>query len=229
MSKFFPEIADVLNRYHTLRDANSYLIDKHKADQAVNDNTAKELLAAKKFKENQLLNQSNEVAKMQLELEQRKARTLAVQTELDALTVEASDKSLELGQIISSVGNILERCEETFRLRHNKPVLDRTADKFNGLSLTEQCVKTKSKLDEIAMFMVDYRDIVSEFSAAAHDFLPLSVPKQRSANTAGGTMSVISGANSSLEEKDRERSAIGAVSMASTLEAFGQVNDTSNK
>lgn len=89
MSKFFPEIADILNRYKTLRDANSYLIEKHKADQAINDNTLKEFLSFKKLKENQLLNQSNEVAELQLKLEQRKSKTLRVQAEIEALTQAA--------------------------------------------------------------------------------------------------------------------------------------------
>lgn len=215
MSKFFPEIGDILNRYSTLKDANHYLIDKHKADQAVNDNTQKELLAAKKFKENQLLNQSNEVAKMQIVLEQRKARTLQVQTEIEQMTLEASDKSLELGQIISSVANILERCEESFRIRHNKPTVDRSTDKFTELPLAEQCQKTKSKLDEIAMFMVDYRDIIADY-ANSHDFLAMSVPKARN----NAAMSVTSG---SLETADREMKG-GQASTFSVNDAFSADN-----
>ncbi len=189
MSKFFPEISDILNRYKTLLDANTYLIDKHKTDEGVNDQTYREFLSFRKFKENQLLNESNEVAEMQLSLEQVKNKGLRVQSEVEQVTLEASEKTLELGQIISSVSNVLERCEESFRIRHNKPHIDRSYnDRVSSqLSLHEQCQKTKGKLDDIAMFMVDYRDIIAEYSAFQHDFVPLSMPKGKTTNASNST------------------------------------------
>lgn len=187
MSKFFPEISDILNRYKTLKDANLYLLEKHKNDESVNDNLQKEFLLYKKSKENLLLNESNEVAEMQLVLENKKNKSLRIQNSLEKLTLEASEKTLELGQIITSVSNILERCEESFRVRHNKPIIDRKyyLEKLNSLSISEQCFKTMSKLDEIAMFMVDYRDIISEYSASTHDFIPLSIPKPKTTGSLG--------------------------------------------
>lgn len=187
MSKFFPEISDILNRYKTLRDANIYLIEKHKTDEGANDSMQKDYISFKKFKENQMLNESNAIAEMQLILEHGKTRTMRVQGEIDKVTMEASEKSLELGQIISSVGNILERCEESFRIRHNKPHVDRTQEKMNDKPLAEQCARTKSKLDEIAMFMVDYRDIITEYTSS-HDFNALTAPKTRSNNAIGSTL-----------------------------------------
>jgi hypothetical protein len=194
MSKFFPEIADILNRYNTLKDANCYLLEKHKYDENINDNTQKEFLSFRKFKENQLLNESNEIAEMQLILEQKKSKSLRIQAEVEALTLEASEKTLELGQIISSVSNVLERCEESFRIRHNKPKMEKSYDlmnpgatstnsgsgssTFNNSSsqLHDQCMKTAMKLEEIAMFMNDYQEIVAEY-ATTHEFVPLSIPK----------------------------------------------------
>jgi hypothetical protein len=199
MSKFFPEISDILNRYKTLKDANQYLIEKHKYDENVNDNTQREFLTFRKFKENQLLNESNEIAEMQLILEQVKSKSLRIQAEVEALTLEASEKTLELGQIISSVSNILERCEESFRIRHNKPKVERNYDTSgagagaaddggnnksggNGgdssySQLNEQCQRTSMKLDEIAMFMIDYKDIITEYTNAHDSFIPLSMPR----------------------------------------------------
>eukprot|EP01036_Dinobryon_divergens_P031790 gene31790-41259_t len=75
MSKFFPEIADILNRYTTLRNANSYLIEKHFMDEAANDNMRRDYVTFKKFKENQILNDSNDIAGFQLKLEHGKNRT----------------------------------------------------------------------------------------------------------------------------------------------------------
>jgi hypothetical protein len=195
MSKFFPEIQDILNRHRTLTEANRSLIEKHKLDEGINDNTFREFHSFRKFKENQLLNESNEVAEMQLALEQVKNKGLRVQQEVEQLTLEASEKTLELGEIISSVSNLLERCEESFRIRHNKPHVDKSLiDRLTSqLSVGEQCQKTKSKLDEIAMFMVDYRDIIVEFSSTQHEFVPLSMPKSRTTTNIAASMSVVSG------------------------------------
>ncbi len=184
MSKFFPEISDILNRHKTLRDANSYLIEKHHADEGANDKLQKEYISFKKFKENQILNESNEIAEMQLKLEQGVTKTMRVQGDLDRATMDASEKGLEVGQVISSVGNILARCEESFRIRHNKPHMDRSSDKLNGMPIAEQCQRTKSKLDEIEMFMVDYKEIIADY-AATHDFSALTAPKATRGGASG--------------------------------------------
>ena len=201
MSKFFPEISDILNRYKTLRDANSYLIEKHHADEGSNDKLQKEFISFKKFKENQILNESNEIAEMQLKLEKGVTKTMRAQQDIDKLTLEASEKSLELGQIVSSVANILERCEESFRIRHNKPHIDRSSDKLIGLSIAEQCAKTKSKLDDIEMFMVDYKEIISEF-CSTHDFHSLSYPRVRNSNNNATAASVQQQPSESLAKGD---------------------------
>lgn len=169
MSKFFPEIPDILNRYKTLRDANIYLLEKQQMDEGMNENTLREFLTFKKFKENHILNNNNEIADLQVKMEHKQARTNTLQDDIDNSIKDASEKALSLGQILCSVSNILDRCEETFRRRHNKPQIDRSSDKFrlDGISLTEQCIRTMSKLDEISMFMADFKDIREEYSRDA--------------------------------------------------------------
>jgi hypothetical protein len=166
MSKFFPEIPDILNRYKTLRDANIYLLEKQQMDEGSNENTLREFLTFKKSKENQVLNNNNEIADLQVRMEHKQAKTNTLQDDIDNAIKEASEKALSLGQILSSASNILDRCEETFRRRHNKPQIDRSSDKLrlDGISLTEQCLRTMSKLDEISMFMADFKDIREEYS-----------------------------------------------------------------
>jgi len=163
MSKFFPEgIADVLNRYKTLRDANTYLLEKQQADEATNENLLREFTTFKKTKENEMLNSNNEIADMQKKLEQRVGKTNSLQEEIEMSIKEASEKVLSLGQIVSAISNILDRCNENFRRRHNKPMMDKT-ERNDGMPLMEQCLRTMSKLDEISMFMTDFRDIKDEF------------------------------------------------------------------
>jgi hypothetical protein len=165
MSKFFPEISDVLNRHKTLRDANTYLIDKQRSDEGSHENTLRDFMIYKKAKENQVLNENNEIADMQVKYEHGQQKTQRLQAECDEATQEVSEKALALGQILSSVSNIIGRCEQSFRIRHNKPMID--GEKMSNLSLSEQCNRTKVKLDDITMFMVDFKTIQEEYSHEA--------------------------------------------------------------
>jgi chromosome segregation ATPase len=171
LSKDFPEISDVLNRYKTLKDVNIDLNQKQREDDLETEKAQREFTSFRKANENVILNYGNEVAELQIRLEICKNRTMKLQNEIDLSNYEISEKTLELGQIISSVSNILERCEHSFRLRHNKPrpsaqSVEKTTDFINdSLSLTNLCQRSVSKLDEIAMFIIDYRDIYAEYLA----------------------------------------------------------------
>jgi hypothetical protein len=119
----------------------------------------------KKAKENDLLNKSNEVAQLQLTLEKYKTHSLQLQEEVDKFTEKSGEKTKELGQIIACVGNLWERCEESFRERHNKPILDKSQDRLLSLlPLAEQCDRIQSKLKDIAQYMDDYRAIIEDYA-----------------------------------------------------------------
>merc|ERR1719487_2596041 len=137
LTKDFPEIADVLNRYKTLKDVNLYLTQKQVADEELNEVTRREFLTFRKENENVILNYGNEVAELQVRLEQCQTRTMRLQNEIDSSNFEALDKSLALGQVLTSVSNILQRCEHSFRQRHNKPIMDKGSDNNNSQSLVE--------------------------------------------------------------------------------------------
>ena len=64
----------------------------------------------KKEKENQLLNQNNEIAEMQINLEKSIAATMDLQRSIDGQFQQASDKALTLGTVLSSASNTLNRC-----------------------------------------------------------------------------------------------------------------------
>jgi hypothetical protein len=162
MSKFFPEISDVLNRYKTLRDANKYLLEKQLDEETRQENTHREFTNYKKSKENQILNYNNEIAELQLKYEKYRLESNNLQAQVDLANEAASDKILQLGQILHSVSNILYRCEETFRRRHNKPPADKV-ENLNSLPLAEQVARTISKLDDIAMVMVDFKEVKDEY------------------------------------------------------------------
>lgn len=212
MSKFFLEIQDISNRYNTLKENNADLIKKHKLEEAQCDLIQRDYINLKKSSENKVLNSTNAIAELQLKLEQTRTRTMREQGEIDLVALEASEKGLELGQIIASVSNILGRCEESFRVRHNKPFIDRSNDRMEHMVLSEQCTRIKSKLDDIALFMVDYRDIIAEYTMS-HDFNALSVPKMRTGATAGagpslaGTSTSIAGGGTTTNNDSMSKDA----------------------
>lgn len=201
MSKFFLEIQDISNRYNTLKDNNEDLIKKHKLEESQCDHVQRDYLNLKKSSENKVLNSTNAIAELQLKLEQTRTRTMREQGDIEQVAMEASEKGLELGQIIASVSNILERCEESFRIRHNKPFIDRSNERINQMTLEDQCNRIKSKLDDIALFMVDYRDIITEY-ASTHDFNALSAPKLRAAGGGGNQLHQTSTVGVNSESKD---------------------------
>jgi hypothetical protein len=164
MSKYFPEISDILSRYRTLRDANMQLLASKEQDDLERDMKEREYNLFKKDKTNQLLNQNNEIAEMQILYEKTIERGAVIQKEIDKQKGDASEKSLTLGAVLSGVSNVLNRCEQSFRTRHNKPMADRDeTPPSNDEELKEEAERTLLKLEEIAMFVVDFMDIRRDY------------------------------------------------------------------
>jgi len=167
MSKYFPEISDILSRYRTLRDANMQLLASKEQDDLERDMKERDFSLFNKDKTNQLLNQNNEIAEMQIAYEKVIEKGAVIQKERDKQRGEASDKSLTLGAVLSGVSNVLNRCEQSFRTRHNKPMADISGEKppRTDEELKEEAEKTLVKLEEIAMFMVDFVDIRRDYDS----------------------------------------------------------------
>lgn len=163
MTKFFPEVKDILNRYHTLMSTNADLSEKAQEGEALVEEHRKIFGTFKKENENEILNKNNAIAEKQVLMEQKGQQTNVLQEEIDHDILEISKKALDVGQILSSVENILERCEHSFRVRHNKPQVENN-ENLTEKPITEQCYKTMAKLDEIKMFMSDYSDIYVSYN-----------------------------------------------------------------
>ena len=79
---------------------------KHEQD---NEDKRLEFANFKKERQNEMLNQNNDIAKLQKILEGREGITLRLLNDVDSTIRGTSDKTLELGQILRSVQNLLER------------------------------------------------------------------------------------------------------------------------
>lgn len=165
LTKFFPEISDILKRYHVLQGCNVDLIEKSLHGEKLSEDTLRDFMLYRKEKENAMLTDSNEISTLQVAYEHKLTSVSTLQTNIDNETKSVTDKSVAFGQILTSVTNILERADSSFRIRHNKPQIDHAADTNEHMSLTEKCYRSISKLDEIAMFMGDYNDIYKDHIA----------------------------------------------------------------
>ncbi|CAM9231790.1 unnamed protein product, partial [Ectocarpus fasciculatus] len=110
MTKDFPEVSDVLNRFKTLKGVNKDLQAKKEVEDAAVESLQREYQLYRKEMENKILNGANEIADKQILLEQTLMKKTKLQGDIDTSNLEASDKTTQLGQILSAVSNVLERC-----------------------------------------------------------------------------------------------------------------------
>jgi myosin heavy subunit len=162
-NKDFSEVADILNRYQILREANSTLVQKQREDEEMCQQIRAEAAAIQQEKENDLLTANNRMADMRRELEQSMRERSALQGDAERAADDRANRLLLLGQIIRSISNLFDRCEETFKKRHNKSLLlaEHFAQfqHFDKKSLEEQFDCSISKLEYILFFIQDLASI----------------------------------------------------------------------
>eukprot|EP01029_Cantina_marsupialis_P010509 TRINITY_DN2396_c0_g1_i2.p1 TRINITY_DN2396_c0_g1~~TRINITY_DN2396_c0_g1_i2.p1 ORF type:complete len:235 (-),score=61.15 TRINITY_DN2396_c0_g1_i2:462-1166(-) len=95
----YPEISDLLNRYRTLRDANTRLLKRQDKQELLAEETRNQYRTFTKEKTNEILNFNNEIASLQKKLEVVEGHVASKELELEGATRLASDKTLELGQV----------------------------------------------------------------------------------------------------------------------------------
>jgi len=168
MSKYFPEISDILSRHETLVKANYDLLRNQHRQEASVETMQREFFEYKKQSENTELNSNNTIAELQAALEVKRAHAAALQAEVDAAISETGDKALTLGQILSSVHNTVTRCEASYRIRHGKPLGEQNAEKDAAVPLRARVEGVLStRLGEIKQFINDLQSIKEDFKSAA--------------------------------------------------------------
>lgn len=164
MAKYFPEISDVLNRHETLVKANADLLKNQLQQESAVETLQREYFEYKKEVENQELNSNNTIAELQAALEIKRAYAAALQFDVDKAISETGDKALTLGQIISSAHNTLMRCENSYRVRHGKPLAEQNAEKDAQVSLRSRVEAViGTKLGDIRQFVNDLQSVKEEF------------------------------------------------------------------
>lgn len=105
----YPEVADLVNRYHTLKETNRDLLRNQASHEEENESKRLEFATFQKERANEILNFNNQIAALQRRLELEELQGVRMQHEADAGLRQTTQKTLALGQIIMAIGNLLQR------------------------------------------------------------------------------------------------------------------------
>ncbi|KAE8894912.1 hypothetical protein PF005_g5445 [Phytophthora fragariae] len=106
----YPEVSDLVNRYHTLRETNRDLSQNQITHEEESESKRLEFAAFQKERANEILTFNNRIAALQRALEREELTGVRLQHETDASLRATTQKTLALGQIIMAIGNLLQRC-----------------------------------------------------------------------------------------------------------------------
>ncbi|CAN0102040.1 unnamed protein product [Scytosiphon promiscuus] len=175
----YSEVQDLLKRFATLKDANRNLNEAQTRDEGETERLRSEFSSYTKERTNETLNESNEIAGLQRRLEMSGREVLLLQNELDNKISNMSDRTLEMGQVLGAVANILDRCvgarakrgvggaaskavEVRAQTGKSGPVSKSGPKKLEDLEAEGKLAM--DRLEDIANYMGDYRDIVDEYA-----------------------------------------------------------------
>lgn len=170
----FSEVQDILNRYYTLQEATRYLTVEQQKNISENENRRANYLQFINDKSNCILNHNNEIASLQKDLETFNLKTHEAQALVEAGLKTMSDKTSELGQLLSSIGNILEQFDDGAKRWKAKSEVKLSGTQKNALTsetITPKNIKiTESRgqkaidhLERIAEYIIDYSEIVTSY------------------------------------------------------------------
>ncbi|KAF0698085.1 Aste57867_11271 [Aphanomyces stellatus] len=200
----YPEITDLVNRYNTLKDANRDLSENQKVHEKDNERKRLKFAMFTKERTNDILNFNNEIASLQKQLETRESNAIRLQHDVDTTIRITSDKTLEVGQILMAVGNLLQRstCGIHGTILKHIEVKDVTApneehshtndhEKKEELELLQNGRKAMADLDVIASYMVDFTAIVQARVEAQRAQKKAAAAAAESGNFSSGNNSII--------------------------------------
>ena len=151
-SKYFSDVADVLNRYKILRENNLALVKKQNKDNNEHDAILKEYLTYLKSKENEALATNNNMATMRESLVKTYTDSQVIEENIEKRIDNTIEKVLSLGQVVRSINHIYARADSTFRARHNKQGMksnkQQQSSQTNGKT-SKQTMNTSSSVDDL--------------------------------------------------------------------------------
>jgi hypothetical protein len=186
----YPEVSDLLNRYKTLSDANRDLTERLQTHEDLNESKRAEFVHFTKEQTNDILNFNNKIATMQKALETSESEVLRLQGDVDGQIRSVSDRTLEIGQALMAISNLLQRCtskKHGAHLKHYQAFLDEQAQAQHQIpvykrqdELTRKGALAMGELDVIASYLSDFRTMADEAKGVKFE-KPLSLTAQERA------------------------------------------------
>jgi len=112
---------------------------------------------------------------LQKELETAESTAIRLQNEVETSMRSMSDKTLELGQVLMAVENLLQRCTSKRHgaiLKHTETKKDDQPNQMKVVNAAAKADETARKgrqamadLEVISAYMVDFQSIVSGYTA----------------------------------------------------------------
>jgi len=163
----YPEVFDIVNRFKTLKATNQDLCDRLNSFEAATEEKRGELIHYMKGQSNDILNFNNEIAGMQKSLENSERDAVRVQVEVDSKIRNVSDRTLELGQTLMAIQNLMQRCTSKSHgnvLEHQQNSDEREKDgterlREKGSELERKGSLAMAHLEVIASFIRDLTSI----------------------------------------------------------------------
>jgi len=170
----FSEIQDILNRYKILRDTFQYLTEEHQKNATESEKKRTQHLKFIKNSSNSMLNHNNEIAVLQKELETCSLRTLRKKNLVEIGMRNLGDKTSELGQLFTSIDNILEQFDLGAKQWKSKPNAKQQREASSNQALPTKNIKiTESRgqeamnnLERIAEYVIDYSEIIANYRSS---------------------------------------------------------------
>eukprot|EP00505_MAST-04D_sp_SCG-Rhode-Island_P002786 Stramenopile-MAST_4_protein_2786 len=167
----YPEISDLESRYKTLVSSNHELIEGQRENERKNEDQRTEFSDYTKTETNKMLNSNNLIANLQQRLESEEAAAAAAQDDFDESIRKTGDETLEVGQVVMAVQNLLLRCTKNHgAIKH----YDDSKNSGGGMHTQdahtaedEMLMKgeqTAAELDVIAAYITDFSAIVDQFN-----------------------------------------------------------------
>ena len=166
-----PEISDLESRYKTLVSSNVELIEGQRENERKNEEQRTNFSDYTKTETNKMLNSNNLIANLQQTLEMEEAQAAQAQDDFDESIRKAGSETLEVGQVVMAVQNLLQRCTKNHgAIKHyddsknsNGGSMHQPENQSVADELQAKGEQTKVDLEVIAAYITDFSAIVSDF------------------------------------------------------------------
>ena len=132
-----------------------------KGDEERADHMRRELGIYVKTKEMEILNQDNEIADKQDDLEKAQSNAARLQNRVDSSILNSSDKTLELGQVLASIANMEQRAASMSKKQSSSAPPPPNAQTTESHDQIQE--RVSRQLDAIGTFVIDYQEIIREY------------------------------------------------------------------